>query len=108
MNNLQKLKNDMEGCSRCSHCKWVPMAQIKSWRYAKICPSIDKYNFHIYSGGGKMIAANSILEGRSELNESVAEMIYKCQLCGACQVCCQAYRTTLISLMYCWNCVPNV
>lgn len=92
MSNLETLKKDMEGCSRCSHCKWVPMAQIKSWRFAKSCPSIDKYNFHAYSGGGKMIAANSILEKRSELNDDVADIIYNCQLCGACQVSCQAYR----------------
>jgi len=92
MNDLAALKNDMEGCSRCSHCKWVPMAQIKSWRFAKVCPSVDRYNFHAYSGGGKLIAANSILEGRSEITEAVMEIIYRCQLCGACQVSCQAYR----------------
>jgi len=92
MSQLAALKNDMEGCSRCSICKWIPMAQIKSWRFAKVCPSIDLYNFHAYSGGGKMIIANSVLEGRSELNEAISEIIYKCQLCGACQVSCQAYR----------------
>jgi len=39
-----------------------------------------------------MIATNSILEGRSELTDNVAEIIYKCQLCGGCQVSCLAYR----------------
>ncbi len=92
MSHLAELKRDMEGCSRCSHCKWVPMAQIKSWQYAKVCPSVDRFNFHVYSGGGKMIAANSILEGRSDITDAVADIIYSCQLCGACQVSCQAYR----------------
>ena len=92
MSNLAALKKDMEACSRCSLCKWVPMAQLKSWRFAKMCPSVDRFNFHIYSGGGKMIAANSVLEGRSELNDAVADIVYNCQLCGACQVACQAYR----------------
>jgi Fe-S oxidoreductase len=68
------------------------MAQLKSWRFAKMCPSVDRFNFHIYSGGGKMIAANSVLEERSELNDAVADIVYNCQLCGACQVACQAYR----------------
>ncbi len=36
--------------------------------------------------------AISILEGRSELTEAVSEVVYRCQLCGACQVACQAYR----------------
>lgn len=92
MSNLAALKKDMEACSRCSLCKWVPMAQLKSWRFAKMCPSVDRFNFHIYSGGGKMIAANSFLEERSDLNDAVADIIYNCQLCGACQVACQAYR----------------
>ncbi len=92
MNDLASLKRDMEGCSRCSLCKWIPMAQIKSWRFAKVCPSLDRYHFHAYSGGGRMIAANSLLEGRSELNETLMDIIYQCQLCGACQVSCQAYR----------------
>jgi len=89
---LKELQNDMEGCSRCSSCKWVPFNQIRSWRFAKNCPSITRYNFHAYSGSGKMIIANSILQDRSELNEAVAEIVYHCQLCGACDAACKAYR----------------
>jgi Fe-S oxidoreductase len=92
MMSLQEVKRDMEGCSRCSNCKWVPHLQIKSWRYAKVCPSVDRYNFHCYSGGGKMIMANSMLDKRIDMSESVSEIAYRCQLCGACQVSCQAYR----------------
>ena len=89
---LKELQNDMEGCSRCSSCKWVPFNQIKSWRFAKNCPSVTRYNFHAYSGSGKMIMANSMLQGRSELNDTVADIVYHCQLCGACDAACKAYR----------------
>jgi len=89
---LKELQNDMEGCSRCSSCKWVPFNQIKSWRFAKNCPSITRYNFHAYSGSGKMVMANSILQGRTELNDAVADIVYRCQLCGACDAACKAYR----------------
>jgi Fe-S oxidoreductase len=89
---LSDYKRDMEGCSRCSSCKWVPFNQIKSWRFAKNCPSICNYNFHAYSGSGRMIIGNSILEGRSELNDEVTEIIFKCQLCGACDAACKVYR----------------
>ncbi len=89
---LADYQRDMEGCSRCSSCKWVPFNQIKSWRFAKNCPSICRYNFHAYSGSGRMIIGNSILSGRSELNDSVAEIIFKCQLCGACDTACKVYR----------------
>ena len=89
---LADYKRDMEGCSRCSSCKWVPFNQIKSWRFAKNCPSMCRYNFHAYSGSGKLIIGNSILEGRSELNDSIAEIVFRCQLCGACDAACKVYR----------------
>ena len=82
----------MMGCSRCSACKWVPYNQTKSWRYGRNCPSISKYNFQAYAGSGKMILANSILQGRSELTDALADVVYKCQLCGACDSACKAYR----------------
>jgi Fe-S oxidoreductase len=89
---LQDYTNDMFGCSRCSLCKWIPQNQVKSWRFAKGCPSMDRYHFHAYSGSGRMIMGMSMLDGRSELGDAVAEIIYKCQLCGACQVACMAVR----------------
>ena len=89
---LADYRNDMEGCSRCSSCKWVPYNQIKSWRFAKNCPSIVRYNFHSYSGSGRMITALSMLQGRSELNDDVTDMIYRCQMCGACDAACKVYR----------------
>ena len=89
---LKELQNDMEGCSRCSSCKWVPFNQIQSWRFAKNCPSVTRYNFHAYSGSGKMIMANSMLQNRSELNDEIADIVYHCQLCGACDAACKAYR----------------
>ena len=85
-------EKDMMGCSRCSHCKFLPMNQIKSWRFAKNCPAITKYNFHAYSGGGMMAMGLSMLQGRSELNEKVADILYHCQLCGACDAACKVYR----------------
>lgn len=89
---LADYRNDMEGCSRCSSCKWVPYNQIKSWRFAKNCPSMMRYNFHSYSGSGRMITALSTLQGRSQLNDDVTEMIYRCQMCGACDAACKVYR----------------
>ncbi len=89
---LADYKKDMEGCSRCSSCKWVPFNQIKSWRFAKNCPSITRHNLHAYSGSGKMIIGLSMLEERSQLNETISDIIYRCQLCGACDVACKVYR----------------
>jgi heterodisulfide reductase subunit D len=89
---LEDYKNDLDGCSRCSSCKWIPHNQIKSWRFAKNCPSMCRYNFHAYSGSGKLIMANSMISGRSELTEGATEIIYRCQMCGACDAACKVYR----------------
>lgn len=83
---------DMEGCSRCSACKWVPFNQIKSHRFSKNCPAIYRYNLHAYSGAGRLTMALSMLQDRSELNEEIIDIVYHCQLCGACDVSCKAYR----------------
>jgi len=75
-------------CVRCSLCKWLPIDFVQSWRYAKNCPAIARYDFHAYSGGGRVVAANSLLQGRGEITEELQEVIFRCQLCGACQTTC--------------------
>ena len=100
--SLNDYANDMYGCSRCSLCKWIPQNQIKSWRFARGCPSMDRYHFHAFSGSGRMIMGMSILDGRSEFNDAVAQIIYQCQMCGSCQVSCSAARDDidLTDVMY--------
>src|SRR4030042_2493192 len=75
-------------CVRCSLCKWLPVDFIKSWRYAKNCPAIGRYDFHTYSGGGRVVTALSLLQKRGDISEEIKEVIYRCQLCGACQTTC--------------------
>ncbi len=75
-------------CSRDSICKFIPQYAVKDARFAQCCPSISRYNVHAYSGGGRVIMATSLLQGRGEISEEVKEIIYKCQLCGACQTSC--------------------
>jgi len=93
---LKDYEKDMLRCVRCSECKWIPLAKIKSWRFAQICPSIYRYNFHSYSGGGKVILANSLLRGRTELSDSLLDIIYQCQLCGACDINCRISMPNLV------------
>ncbi|HME54841.1 MAG TPA: (Fe-S)-binding protein [Candidatus Lokiarchaeia archaeon] len=80
-------------CLRCSICKWIPQVQIKNAKHATICPSMDYYNFHAYSGGGKLILANSIETGRIPLSETVRDIVYKCTACGGCSVSCKHLNT---------------
>lgn len=90
--SLADYRRDIEGCARCSNCKWVPYNQVKGWRFAKNCPSIYRHNFHTYSGSGRMIAGLSLMEGRAPLDDELTDIIFKCQLCGACDAACKTYR----------------
>ncbi|MFC2003667.1 (Fe-S)-binding protein [Chloroflexota bacterium] len=86
---LEDYKNNMLRCVRCSICKWVPGAYIRSWRFAQICPSIGRYNWHTYSSGGRVESSLALLMDRIELDDNLVDIIYRCQLCGACDINCR-------------------
>ncbi len=77
---------DQERCSYCSYCKWIPQDKIKSWRFAKGCPSIAYSNFNAYSARGRFAVARSLLEGKIEYTDRVLDIIYKDLSCGSCDV----------------------
>lgn len=80
-------------CLRCSVCKWIPQIQIKSQKYATACPAIDLYNFHPYSGGGKIILALAYEMGRIKPTDELRDIVYKCTECGACAIACKYLNT---------------
>ncbi len=86
---LENYREYMLRCARCSNCKFVPHAVLKGYRYANICPSISRYNFHAYSGGGRLVTALSVLDGRVEIDDELVDIIYQCQTCGACDTACK-------------------
>jgi Fe-S oxidoreductase len=89
---LQDYERDMMRCARCSYCKFVPYLKIKDWEFAPVCPSIARYNFHGWSGGGRMIAGLSFLQRRIDYSDTLLDMIYQCMMDGACDVSCKNQR----------------
>lgn len=92
---LEAYRSDMEGCSRCCNCKWIPLSQVKSQRFSEVCPSSRHYEFHAYSGSGKLNVSLSTLDGRTEFDETAAEIVYSCTMCGGCDVGCKSYRNDI-------------
>jgi Fe-S oxidoreductase len=87
---LEAYRNDMIRCVRCSVCKFIPLSSlVKSWRFAYGCPASARYHFHSYSGGGKLIAALSLIEGRIDYSDALLDIVYKCTMCGACDLACR-------------------
>ena len=85
---LEQYSGDMNMCCRCSACKWVPMQQVNGYEFANVCPSISRYNFHSYSGGGRMNIGAALLRGDIEYTDKLLHIVYNCQMCGACGVSC--------------------
>ncbi len=87
---LKDYLEDMRRCARCSLCKWPPLAQMKSWRFSNSCPSIARYNFHSYSGGGRMALGLALAEGRlDDITDELLNIVYRCTACGACDSACK-------------------
>ena len=89
---LKDYEKDMLRCPRCSECKWIPLPQIKSWRFAQACPSIGRYNFHAYSAGGRLIIGLSVLSDRIGYTDDFLDILHRCQMCGACDVSCKCNK----------------
>ena len=76
---LEDYREYMMRCARCSNCKFIPHAVIKGYKNAYACPSVSRYNFHAYSGGGRLVTALSVLDGRVEIDDELIDIIYQCQ-----------------------------
>jgi Fe-S oxidoreductase len=94
---LEDYQAVMDRCSRCSYCKWIPLAQVKSWRFAKGCPSVEYGKFHSYSASGRLSVGLALLEGKITYadSESLLNIIYRCCMDGACDVACKVSRNNM-------------
>ncbi len=92
---LKEFANEIERCSACSYCKWIPLDHVKSRRFAKNCPSIDYYNFNNYSARGRYLTSRSILRAEIEITDEVMDIAHTCLTCGACDVSCKISRYNL-------------
>ncbi len=86
---LEDYRGDMEICRRCSACKFIPLEMATGYEHVNVCPSISRYDFHTYSGGGRMAFQVAFLEGRVAYSDKLLEVVYNCQMCGACDVSCK-------------------
>jgi Fe-S oxidoreductase len=86
---LEDYRKEMETCRRCSVCKFIPLEKVAGYEHVNVCPSIARYNFHTYSAGGRMVFGVAMLENRIDYSDKLLEVVYNCQMCGACDVSCK-------------------
>src|SRR4030042_307102 len=85
---LEQYQGDMAMCCRCSACKFIPMQRVNGFQYAKGCPSIARYDYHSYSGGGRLNIGAAMLKNGFNYTDKLLDIVYNCQMCGACGVSC--------------------
>ena len=83
---LEDCRAYMLRCSRCSYCKWIPFDHIKSWRFAKGCPSIEYGKFQSYSAGGRLVVGLALLDQMIDYTDGLMDIVYKCQMDGLCEI----------------------
>lgn len=79
----------MQKCFRCSLCKMVPLPTVLNSKYSDGCPASRLFHFHGYSGSGKSIMALSLIDGRIQVDKTLADITYACTTCGLCDVSCK-------------------
>lgn len=82
LKTLKDIEELLKTCSRCGTCKLT--AQI----YMSSCPAGDYFSFEAYYPSGKIGIARGLIEGKLEITESVADVIFSCTTCGNCTVEC--------------------
>jgi Fe-S oxidoreductase len=86
---LEDLKSEMDLCCKCSACKFIPFEKVNGIQHSYVCPSISKYNFHSYSGGGRVTLGIAMLDNRIEYTDKLLDIIYNCNTCGGCDISCK-------------------
>ena len=88
----QDYEHDMQRCTRCSYCKWIPWGYMRSPDFMQGCPSVSRYNWHAYAAGGKFNMAYSILRDRIEISDAFLDVLYRCQMDGSCDISCKVHQ----------------
>ena len=89
LSRLKELEAEMQKCCLCSLCKMVPLPTVLNSKYSDGCPSSQFFHFHGYSGSGKNIMALSLIDGRIQVDQTLADIVYACTTCGLCDVSCK-------------------
>jgi Fe-S oxidoreductase len=89
MLKVEEYKHQAETCVRCSYCKLIDLNWIKSSRFSRQCPIDVRFKYNLYSGHGLLHAALAELDGKLEFTPKLNDALWKCTLCGGCDVRCK-------------------
>lgn len=86
---LEEYHWDAINCCGCKGCIWVDHVYCSGVKYGMRCPSLREYEFDTYSAIGRTKLALGLLDGTFEFTPTALDIIYKCNLCMACDIGCK-------------------
>lgn len=98
--SLEDFRAEMERCSNCLGCKWMPFDMLKSQRFGENCPSVCYYNFNTYSARGRYQLALALLTKDADYSDTAVNVIHNCMACGSCDISCKVARYNLEPLSH--------
>ncbi len=87
--NPKNFVYDMDHCIKCKGCYWVEHTYMPGVEYSTRCPSATRFQFDSYGAYGRMRIGLGMIDGKLEYSKELLDIIYQCQLCGACDVACK-------------------
>ncbi len=87
--DIKNFRYDTSRCIRCKGCKWVDHIYMPGRDFSTRCPSEMRYLFDSYTAYGRLKLALGLMEGKISYSPRLLDAIYKCTLCGACDVGCK-------------------
>lgn len=87
--DFENFRYDAERCIGCKGCAWVDHIYMPGVQFGVRCPSLERYSFDAYSSYGRCKIALAVMNGELEYSDRLLDIIYQCQLCGACDAGCK-------------------
>lgn len=88
LKNIRKVKDAALSCVQCGECRSVVWPQMGIHYICPVYKTDITSKFEAFNSRGKNIILKGLLWGDLELSPEIAEIIYQCSLCGACEEFC--------------------
>jgi Fe-S oxidoreductase len=90
---LEDYKELLRLCRLCGNCRQ------SGTTYHGICPAGERFGFDAYYSRGRAIIAQKLLDGEMTWATPVAEVVYRCTMCGGCvEQCPVEYRDHILAI----------
>jgi heterodisulfide reductase subunit D len=97
LENIKKQWKAIMSCMNCGDCGYAIRPAVGRFLTCPVKEAKGEEGWEIWFSRGRMSVLKSILEGKLELNQDLAEYVYQCTECGSCtEVCHQTHNPNIV------------